>query len=69
MRYLCLIYDDEKKWGTIPKAEMDAMMGQYFEFTEWVKKSGHCIGGEALQPVERRFLAARIAALQTSRSA
>lgn len=50
MRYLCLIYDDEKKWGTMPKAEMDAMMGEYYAFTEGVKKSGHYVGGEALQP-------------------
>jgi len=25
-------------------------MGEYFAFTEGVKKSGHYIGGEALQP-------------------
>jgi hypothetical protein len=50
MRYLCLIYDEEKKWATMPKAEADAMMGEYFAFTEGVKKSGHYIGGEALQP-------------------
>jgi hypothetical protein len=26
-------------------------MGEYFEFTEGIKKSGHYIGGEALKPV------------------
>ena len=26
-------------------------MGEYFAFTEGIKKSGHYIGGEALQPV------------------
>jgi len=50
VRYLCLIYDDENKWTKMPKAESDAMMGEYFAFTEGVKKSGHYIGGEALQP-------------------
>jgi hypothetical protein len=50
VRYLCLIYDEEKKWATMPKTEADAMMGEYFAFTEGVKKSGHYIGGEALQP-------------------
>ncbi|HEX5069227.1 MAG TPA: YciI family protein [Vicinamibacterales bacterium] len=50
MRYLCLIYDDESNWGTMPKEQADAMMGEYFAFTEGIKKSGHYIGGEALQP-------------------
>ncbi len=51
MRYLCLIYDEEKKLATMPKSESDAFMGDYFAFTEAVKKSGHYLGGEALQPV------------------
>ena len=50
MKYLCLIYDDESKWGTMPKQEADAMMGEYYAFTEGIKKSGHYVGGEALQP-------------------
>ena len=50
MKYLCLIYDDERKWGTMPKAEADAMMGEYFAFTEGITKSGHYIGGNALKP-------------------
>ena len=50
MRYLCLIYDDEKKWPSMPKAEADAMMGDYFAFTEGIKQSGHYVGGDALQP-------------------
>ena len=52
MRYLCLIYEDESKWGTMPKAEADAMMGEYFAFTDGIKKSGHHLGGEALQPTQ-----------------
>ena len=51
MRYLCLIYDEEKKLGSMGKAESDAFMGEYFAFTESIKKSGHYIAGEALQPV------------------
>jgi hypothetical protein len=52
MKYLCLIYDDEKKWETMSKAESDAYMGEYFAFTEGVKASGHYLGGNALQPVQ-----------------
>jgi len=52
MRYLCLIYDEEKKIGAMPKGESDAFMGEYFTFTDGIKKSGHFVGGEALQPVQ-----------------
>ena len=51
MRYLCLIYDEEQKLAAMPKSESDAFMGEYFAFTEGIRKSGHYIGGEALQPV------------------
>ena len=50
MKYLCLIYDDEKMWPSMPKAEAETMMGEYFAFTEAVKQSGHYVGGNALQP-------------------
>jgi hypothetical protein len=52
MKYLCLIYDDESKRGTIPKDQMDTMMSEYYAFTESIKKSGQYIGGEALQPTQ-----------------
>lgn len=52
MRYLCLIYDEEKKLGSMSKGESDAFMGEYFAFTEGIKQSGHHLGGEALQPVQ-----------------
>ena len=51
MKYLCLIYDDEKKMAGMSKSEGDAFMGEYFAFTEGVKESGHYLGGNALQPV------------------
>jgi hypothetical protein len=52
MKYLCLIYDEEKKMAAMSKTEEDAFMGEYFAFTESIKKSGHHLGGEALQPVQ-----------------
>lgn len=51
MRYLCLIYDEEQKLNAMPKTEADAFMGEYFSFTEDVKKRGQYVAGEALQPV------------------
>jgi hypothetical protein len=51
MRYVCLIYDDEKNWEKLPKTDADAMMGEYFAFTNDIKQNGHYHAGEALQPV------------------
>jgi hypothetical protein len=36
----------------MPKSEGDALMGEYFAFTEGIKQSGHYLGGNALQPVQ-----------------
>ena len=51
MKYLCLIYEDEKIAAKMPQAEQEKYFGEYFAFTEDIKKSGHLLGGEALQPV------------------
>jgi len=50
MKYLCLIYSDESKWRTTPAGDLKAMMSEYGEFTESVKKSGQYLGGERLEP-------------------
>ncbi len=52
MRYLCLIYSNEKDLGAMTQNEMDNLMQEYFAFTGDIQKSGHYLGGEALQPVE-----------------
>jgi len=52
MKYLCLIYDEEKTAHAMSKSEGEAFMGEYFAFTEGIKKSGHYLGGNALQPVQ-----------------
>jgi hypothetical protein len=50
MKYLCLIYETEQNWAHYTKNQGDAMMAEYGTFTEDIQKSGHMIGGEALQP-------------------
>src|SRR5439155_334503 len=52
MRYLCLIYDDEKKWQGLSQKEQEAGIAEYGAFTESVKKNGHWIAAERLQPVQ-----------------
>lgn len=51
MKYLCLIYEDEKVMETMSKAEGDAVFAEYMTFTEGIQKSGHLIAGDALMPV------------------
>jgi len=52
MKYICLIYDDEKKWVTMPKEEAGAIHGEYMAFTEGIKKGGQYIAGDGLQPTQ-----------------
>lgn len=51
MRYLCLIYDEEKKLAEMSQSEGEDFMGAYFAFTEDIRKSGNYLAGDALQPV------------------
>src|SRR4029079_19357576 len=51
MKYLCLIYDDEKLFATTPKPEIEKMMSEYRAFGESIKKSGHHLAGYQLQPI------------------
>jgi len=50
MRYLCLIYLDEKQFGTVPEAEVNALNARHLELNEQLLKSGHFIEAEALGP-------------------
>jgi hypothetical protein len=50
MQYLCLIYEDEKEWQKLPPAESEKIIGEFSAYTDSVKKSGHYVGGNALQP-------------------
>ena len=52
MKYLCLIYDEEKKLEAMSKSDSEAFMAEYFAFTDGIRKSGHYVAGEALQPVQ-----------------
>jgi len=52
MKYLCLIYEDESKFATTPKPEMDKIMSEYGAFGESIKKSGHHVAGYQLQTTD-----------------
>jgi hypothetical protein len=50
MKYILLIYDNEREWDKLSQAEQRDIYGQYGKFTESIKASGHYIGGSQLQP-------------------
>ena len=50
MKYLCLIYDDEKLWDRMSKEESGKLYAEYGMYTEGIKSDGYYIGGNPLQP-------------------
>jgi hypothetical protein len=50
MRYLCLIYMDEKQLAAMPEGELSALNGRHLEFNEALLDSGHFVEAEALEP-------------------
>jgi hypothetical protein len=49
MKYLCLIYNQEKNLAGLTKADWGSLMEEYVAFTEGIRSSGHHLAGEALQ--------------------
>lgn len=45
MKYLCLVYLDEKRLDEVPDSDC-------LEYDAAIRRSGHCIASEALQPVQ-----------------
>ena len=50
MRYLLLIYGDEKAFANMSKEDVDASMAEWFAYTDAIQKAGVSQAGEALQP-------------------
>jgi hypothetical protein len=50
MRYLMMIYGDEKAWETMSEEEGAQEMKGYHAYTEWLQEKGWFLGGEPLQP-------------------
>src|SRR5215813_12324326 len=51
MKYLCLVYVEEKKLEALSKDEMDALVDESLDYDEVLRKSGHYLASDALQPV------------------
>ena len=50
MKYMLLIHDDEKAWGTLSEAERQRIYGEYRQFGQQIKDAGHYLAGAQLQP-------------------
>jgi hypothetical protein len=49
MKYICMGYLDESRWGAVPEAERRAIMDECIAYDQELQASGAFIGGEALQ--------------------
>ena len=49
MKYLCLVYFEEKTFDAMPDRPPDA---ECSAFGEGIRKSGHCLAAEPLEPVK-----------------
>ena len=52
MKYLCLIYIEEKKLDALSKRELDALIDEALAYDEVLRKSGHYLVSDALQSVQ-----------------
>ena len=50
MKYLCLAYYDEKKFGTLSKAEVEALVSQCPPHDASLRSSGHLVTQASLGP-------------------
>lgn len=50
MKYLCLIYLDEKAMDAMPAGDMNALNARHLDFNDGLRTSGHFIEAEALEP-------------------
>jgi hypothetical protein len=49
MRYICLGYAEEAKWGSLSEGELNSMMEECLAYDDELRRNGHFAGGEALQ--------------------
>ncbi len=52
MKYLCLVYREERMVGAMSKSEFDAFVGEHRAYDAVLRESGHGIRSEGLQPVQ-----------------
>jgi hypothetical protein len=51
MKYLLLIYENEKEWNALSEQERGRIYQEYMEYRSGIHKTGNYLGGSALQPI------------------
>jgi len=49
-QYMLLIYDDPSVWESMSEDDRNAIMGEYFAYTNELREAGAYVAGDALQP-------------------
>jgi len=49
VKYLCLVYQEEKQEANVPREQIEQAKQDYWAFAEDIKKSGHLIGSNGLK--------------------
>jgi hypothetical protein len=52
MKYLCLVYQEENKMDDLSNSEMDGLVRASLGYDDELRRSGHYIVSNALQPVQ-----------------
>jgi len=52
MKYLCLVYYDEKNLDALSKSEFDALVGESLDYDDVLEKDGHFVAANALVAVK-----------------
>lgn len=50
MKYMLLLYGNEKAWDALPEETQQQIFGEYVAYTEEMRQAGVLRGGEALMP-------------------
>jgi hypothetical protein len=51
VKYLCLVFVDEKKIDALPESEFQALTEESLDYDDVLRAGGHFIAAQALQPV------------------
>ena len=52
MKYVCLVYVEEKKLDALSKRDREALVDESLDYDEVLRRSGHYIVSDALQSVQ-----------------
>jgi hypothetical protein len=53
MKYLCMIFYDEKKLDALSKQEYQALVNESLAYDDALRNSRHLLANQALQPVHK----------------